>query len=240
MYEVGRAGAFVSEQKWRRRAGGALHAAAAVLSAVIAVGCLVIMALADMPVLRALAAATGAFALAGCLYGWTRSRQGLRRAGQAAVGARSEREVRAAVRRTRSFAAAYGLVLGARGGDCDVVVFTGGGGAAAIEVKTGHGVVTVVGDTMRVGQRELQKSPARQAANQARLLSRKLDRKAVLAVVCVPGMTNRPFTTSKGVWVCSAGDLAMVLDHAPRVFDSAVEARGTMDGLWHAGTTVDS
>jgi hypothetical protein len=234
MYEVGRAGAFVSGQKWRRRATGTLYAAAAVVLAVTAACAFVGMVYTSVPPLRALAAVAGAAAAAGCWYMWIRSMRVLRQAGRAAIGARSEREVRAAIRRTGSIAAAYELVLGDRGGDCDVVVFTRGYGAAAIEVKTGHGEVTVDDDTMRVGRRVLEKSPTRQAANQARQLSRRLGRKAVLAVVCVPGMTNRPFTTAAGVWVCAAGDLTAVLDHAPRVFGSAAEAHETMKRLWRA------
>jgi hypothetical protein len=232
MYEVGRAGGFVSQQKWRRQAAGTLYAVAAVVLAVAAGGSFAGVAYTGLPPVRALAAVAGVTAAAGCCYVWTRSRRVLRQATQAAIGARSEREVRTAIRRTGSIAAAYGIVLGDRTGDCDVIVFTGGCGAAAIEVKTGHGEVIVEDDTMRVGRRVLRKSPAGQAAGQARRLSRALGRKPVLAVVCVPGMTNRPFTTAAGVWVCAANHLELVLDRAPRVFGSAREAQETMKRLW--------
>ena len=139
--------------------------------------------------MRALAAVGGGSA-AGCWYLTTRARAALVYAGQAAVGVRSEREVRSVIRGTRSVvAAAYGLKLGDRAGDGDVVVFTRDGGAVAIEVKTGHGVVTLQNGAMLVGRRRLQKSPTRQAGDQARRLSRMLGRKTVLAVVCVPGMS---------------------------------------------------
>ncbi|GAA4337564.1 hypothetical protein GCM10023178_50740 [Actinomadura luteofluorescens] len=101
-------------------------------------------------------------------------------------------------------------------------------------MKTGHGRVSAEGGTMRVGKRVLHGDPARQAANQARRLSRKLGGRTVLAVVCVPGMRNRPFSTPAGVWVCSARDLQAVLDRAPRVFGAAEEARETMRSLWNA------
>lgn len=232
MYEVGRAGGFVSRQKWRRLGVGTLYAVTAAVLAVSAGGSFVAAAYTGVPPLRAVAALAGVAAAAGCWYAWTRSRRVLAKAGQAAVGARSEREARAAIRHTGSIAAAYGLVLGGRGGDCDAVVFTGGYGAAVVEVKTGHGEVAVEGDRMRVGRRVLQKSPTGQAAGQARRLSRALGGKPVLAVVCVPGMMNRPFSTPSGVWVCAAHDLKTVLDRAPRIFGSTGEVRETMKGLW--------
>ncbi|NDU77721.1 hypothetical protein GWI34_34690 [Actinomadura sp. DSM 109109] len=234
MYEVGRAGDFVSRQMWRQRTRGWLYAAGAVLLALTAAGALLGAVLLDAIVLRVLAVLAVVAAAAGCGYAWLRAREALGRARRSAVGARSEREVRAAVRRTQSVAAAYGLVLGSRGGDCDTVVFTRGGGAAAIEVKTGHGEVSADGGTMRVGRRVMHGDPVRQAANQARRLSRKLGGRTVLAVVCVPGMRNRPFTAASGVWVCSAKDLRTVLDRAPRVFGAAEEARETMRKLWDA------
>jgi hypothetical protein len=234
MYEVGRAGAFVSRQMWRHRTRGAAYAAGAATLAVTAVGALLGALLSDGSVLRASAAVAGVAAAAGCGYAWIRATRSLGQARRSAVGARSEREVREAVRRTESVAAAYGLVLGARGGDCDTVVFTRGCGAAAIEVKTGHGRVSAENGTMRVGRRVLHGDPTRQAADQARRLSRKLGGRAVLAVVCVPGMRNRPFSTPAGVWVCSAGDLRDVLDRAPRVFAAAEEARETMRSLWNS------
>lgn len=234
MYEVGRAGDFVSRQMWRHRTRMSLYAAGAATLAVTAAGALLGALLLDAGALRVAAAVAGVAAAAGCAYAWMRATRSLGQARRSSVGARSEREVRAAVRRTESVAAAYGLVLGSRGGDCDTVVFTRGCGAAAIEVKTGHGRVSAENGTMRVGKRVLHGDPARQAANQARRLSRKLGGRTVLAVVCVPGMRNRPFSTPAGVWVCSARDLQAVLDRAPRVFGAAEEARETMRSLWNA------
>ncbi|MCO6009152.1 NERD domain-containing protein [Actinoallomurus purpureus] len=233
MYEVGRAGGYVSQQMWRRRATGILYGAAAAVLAVVALGSLVGVVYTGVAPLRALAAVVGVAAAGGSWYAWARSRRTLRQAGQAAIGARSEREVRAVIRRTGSIAVAYGIKLGDRGGDCDAVVFTEGCGAAAVEVKTGHGEVTVDGDTMRVGRRVLPKNPTGQAVHQARRLSRALGRKPVLAIVCVPGMTNRAFATATGVWVCSADDLKTVLDRVPRVFGSTAEAQETMKRLWN-------
>lgn len=234
MYEVGKAGAFVTGQAWRWRGRGTLFAAGAAALAAMAVAGIAGIAFADSPALRALGALLSVAGALGCAVMWRQSARSLRRAGRSAIGARSEREIRTVIRRTGSVAAAYGLVLGGRGGDCDAVVFTRNYGAAAIEVKTGHGEVTFRGNTMSVGRRTLPKNPARQAANQALWLSRKLRHKNVLAIVCVPGMTNRPFTVAGGVMVCGAKDLGAVLARAPRVFGSADEARETMERLWHA------
>ncbi|GAA4613502.1 hypothetical protein GCM10023195_58440 [Actinoallomurus liliacearum] len=233
MYEVGDAGGYVSRQKWKRRGEGTLYGAAAVVLALVTVGSLIGAVYTGVAPLRALAVVVAVAAAGGCWYTWASSRRVLRQAGKAAIGARSEREVRTVIRRTGSIAAGYSIKLADRGGDCDAVVFTATGGAAAVEVKTGHGEVFVEGDTMRVGRRVLPKNPTGQAAFQARRLSRALGRKPVLAVVCVPGMMNRPFATPKGVWVCSADDLKTVLDRAPRVFDSPAEAQQTMKRLWH-------
>ncbi|WP_173097339.1 NERD domain-containing protein, partial [Actinomadura verrucosospora] len=191
------------------------------------------------PAPRVLAAVLAVAAGAGCAFACRRSARALRAAGRAAIGARSEREVRAAIRRTDSVAAGYGIVLGGRGGDCDAVVFTQWHGAAAIEVKTGHGTVTVDGDTMRVGRRVLHGNPARQAANGARWLARRLGGADVLAVVCVPGMTNPPFTAS-GVTVCGARDVGRVLKAAPRVFESADQAKAAMERLWRESAAAEA
>lgn len=231
MYEVGRAGAFVSGRTWRRRGAAALYGVAALAPALIAAGCAAGLAYAGRPPMRALAAIGGVAALAACGYACARCRRSLREAGRSAVGARSEREARAAIRRTRPVAVAYGLVLGERAGDCDAVVFTRHGGAAAIEVKTGHGEVAARNGVLRVGRRVLPKNPIRQAEGQARRLSRALGRKPVLAIVFIPGMTNRCFAEA-GVWVCGPGELSAVLDRAPRVFASASEAEKTMRRLW--------
>lgn len=236
MYETGRAGAYVSGQMWRYRGRGVLYAAAtAVLAAMVLGGGAAVLAV-DTPVLRVVCALVAAAAVAGCRETWVRSARSLRRAGRSAIGARSEREARAAVRRAGAAAVGYGLVLDGGRGDCDIVVFTRKGGAAAIEVKTGHGEVQVSDGTMRVGRRVLEKSPTGQAAHQARLLSRSLDHKKTLGIVYVPGMTNPPFESS-GVWICGGNDLADVLTKAPRIFPTAAEARTTMERLQQAGTS---
>jgi hypothetical protein len=235
MYEVGRAGAFVTGQTWRWRGRGTLLGAGSAASGAVAVAGIACIAFTGSPVLRALGAVLTVGGMPGCALMWRRSAQAMRRAGRSAIGARSEREIQTAIRRTGSVAAAYGLVLDGRGGDCDAVVFTGGCGAAAIEVKTGHGEVTLRGETMWVGRRALPKNPTRQAAHQAQRLSRKLRNRNVQAVVYVPGMTNRPFTAPGGVIVCGAKDLGAVLARAPRVFGSAAEAKETMKRLWRAG-----
>ncbi len=232
MYEVGRAGSYVSGQRWRRTGTGALYAAFSALAGALAIACLALAVFTATPALRVGALIVALLAVGLAAWLWTRSRDAFTRARQAAVGATSEREVRRAVRRTGSVAAAYGLMLGDRGGDCDVVVFTRTGGAAAIEVKTGHGRVHLDRGTLTVGRRPLKKNPIGQAEHQARRLSRRLNRRAVLAVVCIPGMTNRPFTSDSGVWICSTTDLPQVLDRAPSVFTSAADAEDTMRHLW--------
>jgi hypothetical protein len=230
MYETGRAGAYVSGQMWRHRGRGVLCAVAAAVLGAAAVGGLVLVLVVDAPVLRVICALAGTAAAVGCWAAWVRSARALRRAARFAVGARSEREARVAVRSAGAAAVGYGLVLGGGRGDCDIVVFTRTGGAAAIEVKTGHGEVHVSGGTMRVGRRTLEKSPTSQAAHQARLLARALGRKRTLGIVYVPGMTNAPFAIS-GVWVCGGHALHAVLSKAPRIFDTTDEAIATMERL---------
>jgi hypothetical protein len=45
-------------------------------------------------------------------------------------------------------------------------------------------------------------------------------------------MTNRPFSSDSGVWICGAAHLGEVLDHAPKVFSSIADAEDTMRRLW--------
>ncbi|MBO2455986.1 hypothetical protein [Actinomadura violacea] len=194
-------------------------------------GGVALAALAVPPVQRALGALLAVAAGAGCAVASRWSARTLRPAGRAAVLARPERRARATIRRTASGAAAYGVALGDRDGDCGAVVATRWQGAAAVEVRPGDGRVTADGDAIRVGMRVLDGDPARQAAERARWLAHRLDGADVLAVVCVPGMTNRPFTAS-GVLVCGARDVRRVLRSAPRVFGSPDEARQAMERLW--------
>ncbi|QKG23259.1 hypothetical protein [Actinomadura verrucosospora] len=238
MYEVGRAGGFVSERAWRRHGRGVLLAAVTVALGAASAGGIALAALAVSPAQRALGALLAVAAGTGCAVASRWSARTLRPAGRAAAGTRPGRRARAAIRRTAAGAAAYGVALGDRDGDCGAVVVTRWQGTAAVEVRPGDGRVTADGDAIRVGRRVLDGDPARRAADRARWLADRLDGADVLAVVCVPGMTNRPFTAS-GVLVCGARDVRRVLRTAPRVFGSPDEARRAMERLWQepAATT---
>ncbi|WP_242454643.1 nuclease-related domain-containing protein [Bailinhaonella thermotolerans] len=158
------------------------------------------------------------------------------RASQAAVGVRSEQQVRQVLRRAQPPVVCYGLVLGRGSGDCDVALATRGLGAVVIEVKTGYGQVRARNETLWAGRKALPRDPVGQARSQARLLSQALTAELgrpveATAVVCLPGMTNAPFVT-RGVYVCSAADLPGVLHRVPGQFATVREAERAFDRLW--------
>lgn len=148
------------------------------------------------------------------------------RAGQARVGVVSERKVVAELTRTGVRAVICGARPGGVGGDVDIVAL--GPGAAAIEVKTGYGKVTYSRGALWVGNRRVMGDPIGQAARGAGRIGRALGGQVwVDALVCVPGMSNKPFSVRNGqtvVWVCGLGDLGYVLSRLPfRVTDNQVK-----------------
>lgn len=232
MMEFGNPAQWASRQKWkRRRSGWAATAKAGVLTCATA-GCLAeASTVADQTSRHLLIAGAVGCAGGAALIGVSAA-EAFRRAGQAAVGVRSEREVQQRLRRAKPAVAAYGLVLGPHRGDCDVAVVTRSLGVAAVEVKTGFGKVSYRAGAIHAGSRTLLGDPVAQATAQARLLSKCLDGRAVLPIVCIPGMTNKPFRAEGHVYVCSGRDLDSTMARAVAVFASASYAEQTFTRLW--------
>lgn len=139
---------------------------------------------------------------------------------QARAGVRSEDRVARALTRCGAASIVHGadLATGARkSGDVDHVVL--GPMIAAVETKTGRGVVRVEGDQIRVGKRTLPGQPLRQARRNAQLLSQALGAEAA-AVLCVVDMSGRPVQVN-GVTICSCADLGAVLAGLPRRLNAA-------------------
>jgi hypothetical protein len=136
-----------------------------------------------------------------------------RKAERAFVGAKSERLVGAAIVKAEPDVVIHGAMLGV-GGDCDHVVL--GPVVVAVETKTGYGNVRVGADgALYAGSRRIPGDPLAQVRRQAGALARRVSLQAE-SVVCIPKMTNRPFTHG-GVTVCSAADLGAVLAQCQRV-----------------------
>jgi hypothetical protein len=179
-------------------------------SAAVVVAGTVAFAVATMPDMAlwvpAIPAAVG-FAAASTARSWWR------RGERAFVGAKSERMVAAAISAARPDVVIHGALLGA-GGDCDHVVL--GPVVAAVETKTGYGVVRVDrSGALRAGHRAIPGDPLGQARRQAEALSRRAGTHAH-PIVCVSGMTGMPFHHD-GVTVCPPSSVASVLAASPRV-----------------------
>ena len=153
--------------------------------------------------------------------------------GRLSAGITAERQVARVLRRMRPGLLAHGVVFDGAGGDADHVVV--GPYLAVVETKYGNGPWVRSGNSVRVGRNRLRRDPCRQAAGQAAALRRTVGKTGntrgvwVDAVVCVPGLTDRPFQDA-GAWVCSARDLRGVLDSLPRRLTPA-ETRNMVEVL---------
>jgi hypothetical protein len=127
-------------------------------------------------------------------------------AARASAGASAERRVGKALEACRPVAVVHGATLAA--GDADHVVL--GPIAVVVETKYGRGQITVQGERLHVGGRQLPRDPLGQARRQATLVAKEIGR-PVDAVVCLSEGRGQPQLVS-GVWVCGTGDLRSVLD----------------------------
>jgi hypothetical protein len=126
------------------------------------------------------------------------------------AGIKAETAAARSLRGTSFDLVAYGALVGS--GDCDVIV--AGPQLAVVEVKHGRGVVRVESGRLRDDRKRFSRDPVRQATSQASAVG-KLAGAFADAVVCVTGMTNRPFLCGNTI-VCSAADLPGVLATLPR------------------------
>lgn len=141
------------------------------------------------------------------------------RAGRAAVGARSERQVAASLARLSPVALLHSVDLAA-GGDADHLVC--GPKLVVVETKTGSGVVSYDDGVLFVNRRPMRGNPIAQCRRQA-TAARDVFGVFCDAIVCVVDMVNAPFTVSS-VHVCSLNDL-------PSVYTSLTE-RVRSDQAW--------
>lgn len=178
-----------------------------------------------------------ALALVGAgLAARSRSRAAAVQAGRQQRGTRSEEEVVSALRKARVALIINGAELHA-GGDADHVVAhlrgSGTGVLAVVETKSGGGEVRSQGRSIITGKggRTIPGDPIRQVDRQAAALAR-LSGRRVTSIVCVPGMTNDPFTVDN-VIVCGAR-------HLPAMFARQLPASPlTAADVDHLARTVD-
>ena len=143
---------------------------------------------------------------------WLKCRKHLNRAGMQGVGAKSERLVARALKRTGAYYVINNATIpGARGGDADHVALTPRG-IAIVETKSGGGQVRLTNDgRIATGSRgrTIPGDPIAQVLAQAGALNRMTGLR-ITPVVCIPYMSNRAFYAG-GVTVCSARGLAGVM-----------------------------
>jgi len=156
----------------------------------------------------------GVAGLITAVWAGTRAKDAAAVADRRRRGAQAEDTVVAALTRAGVTLVVNGVELDA-GGDADHVVVheraPGTGAVAVVETKAGGGTVRVHGQSLATGKagRVIPGDPIGQALRQAGALARKTGL-PVTAVVCVPGMTNRPFW-ERGAVVCGARDLGAVV-----------------------------
>ena len=233
--EYGKPAEWAAQQKWKRRGKAAKNyvTATIVIIAVLAVAGLALFMDEFSPAVRITAVLI--VALAGGIYAYTQltaGKKAWKRSTHARIGVDSERQVQKVVRRQNPVAAVYGAKLGPRQGDCDLILVGKDLSLAAVEIKTGQGRVTVDGNTVRAGRNSMQRDPIGQAMKGAQRLEKALATEA-LPVLCVPGMTNKPFFTDSGVLVCSAKLLVPALEnYGNPAFTSREEAESACTDLW--------
>lgn len=146
---------------------------------------------------------------------------------KAAVGAKSEKVVASIL--SSSTGAAYvlnGVHPGGFKGDCDHIVI--GPYLTVVETKTGTGRVSSShAGFMYVNRRQIPRDPIGQSLRQAAQVE-KVSGVECDAIVCVPGMTNKPFTVTrngKPVVICGKKNLASCIRRLPHRVPSRSEAR---------------
>ena len=140
---------------------------------------------------------------------WTKVRKHLGAAGRQSVGANSERVVARALKRAGAYYVINNATLPGASGDADHVVLTSRG-CAVVETKSGGGAVRIGAGAIVTGKgRRIPGDPIGQVLAQAAAL-RRLTGQPVRAIVCIPWMSNKAFTTGE-VTICSAPALPAVL-----------------------------
>lgn len=234
--EYGKPAEWAAQQKWKRRgkAAKSYGTAAAVVLIVLAVAAMALLLDEVNTTVRVVAVLLvallgGAFAYTQFNTGkeaWTRSEH-------ARIGVDSERQVRRVVRKHPHVAAVYGAKMGARQGDVDLILVDNKLSLAAIEIKTGSGQVSVNDRTVRAGRKTMPRDPLGQCMKAANRLEQAAG-VPTTPVLCIPGMTNKPFTTNEGVLVCSAKHLIPAIEHyGDRAFSVRQEAEDACSGIWN-------
>lgn len=232
--ELGKPAEWAAKQKWKRR-GASLQSIGYAILAVLAVALVVtVLILTDAmpPWVATLIAVAAAGAGAAFIYAkYNKAKASWKRAGQADIGVKSERQVRRTVRRKKPPITVYGAKLGPKQGDVDMILIDQNLHLAAVEIKTGFGKVSVDGNQIRAGRKVMPRDPLGQCQKAARRLNKAMNTTS-LPVVCVPGMNNAPFIHD-GVVICNAKDLVKAVAHyGSPAFDSMETALSESYQLW--------
>lgn len=233
--EFGKPAEWAAQQKWKRRGKAVKNygIAAVVIIAVVASAGLALYL--DEVSVGVRIAAIGVVAAIGGFFAYAKfstGQEAWKRSEHARIGVDSERQVRKVVRRQGPVAAIYGAKMGPRQGDCDLILVGTSLAMAAVEIKTGVGKVSVDGNTVRAGRKTMPRDPLGQCLKTADRVEKAAGVPA-MPVLCVPGMTNKPFFTDRGALVCSAKHLIPALNqYGPQSFGSRAEAEDACTQLW--------
>lgn len=233
--EFGTPAEWAAQQKWKRRGTAMKSYGKAGIGVAVCVAVLVVLSLpTNLNTTVRLAIAAVALVVAS-IYAYkaiSAGRHAWTRSVHAQVGVRSEKQVRSVIRRVKHVAAVYGAKLGPRQGDVDLILVDPSLAVGAVEIKTGGGKVQVSGNQVRAGRKTIGRDPIGQTLKAARRLDQSLNIES-LPVLCIPGMTNRPFVTEQGVVVCSAKQLVSTLTHYGHPqFSHPQEAEDACTSLW--------
>lgn len=236
MREYGKPAAWASRQKWGRRKAALQHYVSALIVVVLAAGVSWYLLSSNWEWFgkEYRLAAVVAVVLGSAWYAWLQHQDGARaweKAGAAAIGVSSEKLTRKAARAAKPVAAMYGMVLGKRQGDVDLILFGRRGTLLCVEIKTGFGPVSLYGNRVRAGKSLIHGDPLGQAARCSDRLSRLLEGAPVTPVLCVARMTNAAFTTDSGITVCSPKDLSRVLREGEVAYRSEGEIEDAIDAI---------
>lgn len=137
------------------------------------------------------------------------------RVGRMAAGASAEKDVAKVLSRAGIRHVLHSVDLSA-GGDADHVLL--GPVCAVVETKYAKGEVKTVSGGLSASGRKLPRNPVSQVRRQAAAL-RKVSGVWTEAIVCVTGMTNKPFKEND-VTICSLGDLYAVISSLPKTLST--------------------
>lgn len=170
-------------------------------------------------------------AVAGLLAARVRPQSSWAAAGRARAGCRQEfLTLQAIASSERVDGVVVGWMPPGRVGDIDAAVITKSGVLIAVETKTGTGELSLNGDAVVAGDKQILGNPVNQVHTVAKAAHEELG-VPVLPVVCVPRATGQTQHPETGVWVVGGDALAWLIEWADAQPVGAPDANATIARL---------